>query len=142
MGDSLSLLSTQSHITIGGVLINIGATFITALGVLWVYRRISRTSSYDPAFPISLVLISAITCMVMMTIGQNLALSLGTLRSFAPIARSRRACLYASRHAYGSTSQGELKAPCTSRSNGVAVTGSGRIASTLCPSSVRAAMRP
>ena len=90
MGDTLSLLSTQSHITISAVLINIGTTFITSLYILWVYRRISRTSSYDPAFPVSLVLISLITCSVMMTIGQNLALSLGLVGALS-IVRFRMA---------------------------------------------------
>lgn len=67
------------------VVISLLLSFVLGLCVSLVYRYSHRGFSYEETFNLSLVLITVIVTMIMMTIGSNLALSLGLIGSLSII---------------------------------------------------------
>lgn len=72
------------------MLLALGMTLLLGGGISLVYRLTHRQTSYDRAFPASLVLSGAIVCFVILVIGGNVVLSVGMLGALS-IVRFRTA---------------------------------------------------
>ena len=57
----------------------------TAIGnyISWIYRRTHRGFTYNPSFNMTIVMVSVIVTLIMITIGANIALSLGLIGSLS-----------------------------------------------------------
>lgn len=60
-------------------------SFLLSFIISWFYKRISSGFSYDRSFGFTLILITVIVCSIMITIGSNIALSLGLIGSLSII---------------------------------------------------------
>ncbi len=60
-------------------------SFVLSMMVAWVYRRTYQSLAYSRAFVHTLVLGAAVSCMMIMAIGNNLARGLGILGTLATV---------------------------------------------------------
>lgn len=65
------------RITTLNIIINISMSFFIGMFIFYMYKTTFQGVLYQRSFNISLVLASAVTCMIIMTISGNLILSLG-----------------------------------------------------------------
>jgi len=65
------------RITTLNIIINISMSFFIGMFIFFIYKTTFQGVLYQRSFNISLVLASAVTCMIIMTISGNLILSLG-----------------------------------------------------------------
>ncbi|MCZ6804366.1 MAG: DUF4956 domain-containing protein, partial [Proteobacteria bacterium] len=73
---AMSMGSTD-RITTLNILINISMSFLVGMFIFFIYKKTYQGVLYQRSFNISLVLSSAVTAMIIMTISGNLILSLG-----------------------------------------------------------------
>lgn len=78
-----SALFINHQMSLGDSLFSLVLAFILGLAVSLVYRYTHRGFSYEETFKLTLVLITIIVAVIMMTIGSNLALSLGLIGSLS-----------------------------------------------------------
>jgi hypothetical protein len=79
-----------SGLTFNTILINFGVAFILAWIIYIIYRMTYSGVAYSKNFNVSIILTTLVTAMVMMVIGNNLALSLGMVGALS-IVRFRAA---------------------------------------------------
>ena len=80
----------SSHFMIETVITNLAVTFLTALVIFYIYKLTYNGVLYSKNFNVTLLMISMITCVVVMIVGGNLALSLGMVGALS-IVRFRTA---------------------------------------------------
>ena len=85
-----SFYQLTSDFTILEILLNLGVAFMVALFIYHVYRRTYRGVLYQHTFNVTVVMVCVLTCMIMMVIGSNLAMSLGLVGALS-IVRFRTA---------------------------------------------------
>lgn len=90
MNLSEALNLSSSNLSLGNVVINFLVTFVLAFIIYLVYRMTYTGVAYSKNFNVSIVFTSLVTSMVMMVIGNNLALSLGMVGALS-IVRFRSA---------------------------------------------------
>lgn len=100
MGDKLSFadvvkrafLNTDffGNVSIVDIMMTLMYTLLLAMFIYYIYKITYRGSMYSHMFNVSLVMMSLITCMVIMTISSNLVLSLGMVGALS-IVRFRTA---------------------------------------------------
>ncbi len=73
---AMSMGSTD-RITTLNIIINISMSFLVGMFIFFIYKKTYQGVLYQRSFNISLVLASAVTSMIIMTISGNLILSLG-----------------------------------------------------------------
>lgn len=73
---AMSMGSTD-RITTVNILINLSMSFFVGMFIFFIYKKTYQGVLYQHSFNISLVLASAVTAMIIMTISGNLILSLG-----------------------------------------------------------------
>ena len=73
---AMSMGSTD-RITTLNILINLSMSFLVGMFIFFIYKKTYQGVLYQRSFNISLVLASAVTAMIIMTISGNLILSLG-----------------------------------------------------------------
>jgi len=73
---AMSMGSTD-RITTLNILINLSMSFLVGMFIFFIYKKTYQGVLYQRSFNISLVLVSAVTAMIIMTISGNLILSLG-----------------------------------------------------------------
>lgn len=67
------------------ILVNLGLTLVLSLFIAWMYKKTHRGLSYSQSFIFTLILISMITTIAMMVIGNSLAVAFGLLGAFSII---------------------------------------------------------
>ena len=80
--DSFTLGTTGSF-GVTAILFNLFLTLALALAIVYVYRKTHRGFSYSQNFTFTLVIMSMLTTVVMMVVGNNLAIAFGLLGAFA-----------------------------------------------------------
>ncbi|MDO4543087.1 MAG: DUF4956 domain-containing protein [Clostridia bacterium] len=90
--DTLSDLLYQefSSISIGQLMLALGVAFLLSLYVVLIYRLVYSGVLFSKRFALSLVLLTMITCIVILTISTNVVLSLGMVGALS-IVRFRTA---------------------------------------------------
>lgn len=88
LGEALNL--SNANLSLGTVVINFLVTFLLAFIIYQVYRLTYTGVAYSKNFNVAIVFTSIVTSMVMMVIGNNLALSLGMVGALS-IVRFRSA---------------------------------------------------
>ncbi len=83
-------LSFASNLDLFDILISLILTFLISLFIFYIYKKIFKGVLYTQSYNISLVMISLVTCLVIMTISTNLILSLGMVGALS-IVRFRTA---------------------------------------------------
>jgi len=81
----LSSFSTGSSFSLFHIIFNLTLTFLLVVAITYVYRKTHRGFSYSQNFTFTLVIMSMITTVIMMVIGNNLAAAFGLLGAFAII---------------------------------------------------------
>lgn len=85
-----SFLNTTGSLTLGDVVINFAAACIISVLIYLSYRLSHTGAVYSKKFNVSLIMLTLITTLVMNTIGNNIALSLGMVGALS-IVRFRTA---------------------------------------------------
>lgn len=75
---NLALVEYSAAIIVG----NIALAFISSLVIAWVYQKTHRGISYSQSFVVSLVMMSVLSAIAMMILGNNLIRALGILGVF------------------------------------------------------------
>lgn len=75
----------QTHITFGEIIRNLGVAFLCGLIISYFYRKSFQGPSYMYSFVNALVVLSMITAMVIMVIGNNLARAFGLVGAMSII---------------------------------------------------------
>ena len=70
-------MGSTDRITTLNILINLSMSFFVGMFIFFIYKKTYQGVLYQRSFNISLVLASAVTAMIIMTISGNLILSLG-----------------------------------------------------------------
>lgn len=79
------LIENNLGIPVTQVIISLIIAVLLSLFIYWVYKKTYSGVMYSKNFNITIMLISTVTCMVMMIIGSNLALSLGMVGALSII---------------------------------------------------------
>lgn len=85
MLDDLFTLAPAGQLTLGLVLINLLLAFVLSLTIAWVYQRTHKGLSYSQSFTFTLVLTGLLLSVVMMVIGNSLAIAFGAFGAFSLI---------------------------------------------------------
>jgi hypothetical protein len=86
VGDALySDLLAGENLALSRLLIALPLAALLGALVSWIYRRTHGGFSYSSSFNVTLIMVSVIVCLIMMTIGSNIALSLGLIGSLSII---------------------------------------------------------
>ncbi len=80
-----STLGATGNFGFIAILFNLALTLALVLAIVWVYRTTHRGFSYSQNFTFTLVVMSLLTAVIMMVIGNNLAVAFGLLGAFAII---------------------------------------------------------
>ncbi len=88
--DNLQTVNPGSNFTISNIVVSLFISFIIAMFIFFVYKKEYQGVLYSKSFNISLVMLSLITTMIIMTISNNLILSLGMVGALS-IVRFRSA---------------------------------------------------
>ena len=83
--NELFSITTGGNITIINIVVNLGLTLALSLAIAWIYRKTHRGLSYSQSFLFTLILVSIITTVAMMVIGNSLAIAFGLLGAFSII---------------------------------------------------------
>lgn len=78
-------LTSGGNISLLNIVINLALALLLALAIAHIYKKTHRGFSYSQSFLLTLVLISIITTIAMMVIGNNLARAFGLLGAFSII---------------------------------------------------------
>lgn len=89
----------SSTVSVPSILLSIGIAFLTGLFILIIYRLTFKGISFNRSFEGTLLMISAISSLIVLTISSNLALSLGMVGALS-IIRFRTAIKEASDTAF------------------------------------------
>lgn len=79
------LIENNLGIPIEQIVLSLCLAILLSLFVYWVYKKTYSGVMYSKNFNITIMLISTVTCMIMMIIGSNLALSLGMVGALSII---------------------------------------------------------
>ncbi len=71
--------------TVGDILVNLLIAFVCGMFIAWVYKKTAATPGYPPSFLNSMVLLTLITAMVIMIIGNSLARAFGLVGAMSII---------------------------------------------------------
>lgn len=80
-----NILGGTDAYTVENIVFNLITTTLLALFIYFIYRRSFSGVIYSQSFNVTLVMVCIITAIVMMTIGSNMALSLGLVGSLSII---------------------------------------------------------
>lgn len=86
----LNLIDSNSNMNVSTIIFYLGVTFLLTTAVFLIYKLTFTGVAYSKNFNVSVVLTGMITTMIMMVIGNNLALSLGMVGALS-IVRFRAA---------------------------------------------------
>lgn len=78
-------LTAGGSFTAVNIIVNLILTFVIALAISLVYKKTNRGLSYSQSFVFTLILVSIITTVAMMVIGNSLAIAFGLLGAFSII---------------------------------------------------------
>ena len=90
LNELITLADVSSRLNLSSALIALGVSFICAAIIYLVYRFFYRGTIYNENFNVLLVMVTMITCFIIMTVSSNLALSLGMVGALS-IVRFRAA---------------------------------------------------
>jgi len=79
------LFQNYGQITFAEVTLRIGLAFVLGFGISQIYRQTHRGPSFSPSFVRTLVMLSMITSVIMMIIGNSLARAFGLVGAMAII---------------------------------------------------------
>ena len=79
------LIENNVGISVTQILISMCITVLLSMFIYWVYKKTYSGVMYSKNFNITIILVAIITCMIMMIIGSNLALSLGMVGALSII---------------------------------------------------------
>lgn len=80
-----TLFNLGGNFTLINIIVNLSLTFVLALAIAYVYKKTHRGLSYSQSFLFTLVMVSVITTIAMMVIGNSLAVAFGLLGAFSII---------------------------------------------------------
>src|SRR3989338_6637703 len=83
--NELFTIASQGNFTIFNIILNLLLTFALSLTIAFVYKKTHRSLSYSQGFLSTLILITVITAIAMMVIGNSLAIAFGLLGAFSII---------------------------------------------------------
>jgi uncharacterized membrane protein YhiD involved in acid resistance len=72
-------------LSVGEILVNFLTAFICGVMISWLYRKTYKGPGYSPSFVSSMILLTLITTMVIMIIGNNLARAFGLVGAMSII---------------------------------------------------------
>lgn len=72
-------------LSVGEILVNFITAFICGVMISWLYRKTYKGPGYSPSFVSSMILLTLITTMVIMIIGNNLARAFGLVGAMSII---------------------------------------------------------
>jgi len=78
-------ITSGGNFTLVNIIANLAVTFALSLAIAYVYKATHRGLSYSQGFLFTLIIISVITTIAMMVIGNNLAVAFGLLGAFSII---------------------------------------------------------
>lgn len=98
MGEKLSFMDifknsfteNFSQLSISSIILSLAITFVLGLFIFYIYRKTYNGVLYTKSFNVSLLLISLVTCVVILAISSNVVLSLGMVGALS-IVRFRTA---------------------------------------------------
>lgn len=76
---------TLTELSAAVILVNIIASFVISLVIVWVYQKTHRGVSYSQSFIMALVMLAVLATIAMMILSNNLVRALGVLGIFALI---------------------------------------------------------
>jgi len=76
-------MGATDRITTLNILINVSMSFLVGMFIFYIYKKTFQGVLYQRSFNISLVLASAVTALIIITISGNLILSLGMVVAFS-----------------------------------------------------------
>lgn len=85
-----SFTENFSQLSISTIVLSLGITFILGLFIFYIYKKTYNGVLYTKSFNVSLLLISLVTCVVILAISSNVVLSLGMVGALS-IVRFRTA---------------------------------------------------
>ncbi|MBE0643358.1 MAG: DUF4956 domain-containing protein, partial [Bacteroidetes bacterium] len=71
--------------SVGDILVNLLVAFLCGMFIAWLYKKTTSTPGYPPSFLSSMVLLTLITAMVIMIIGNSLARAFGLVGAMSII---------------------------------------------------------
>lgn len=78
-------IATGGNFTVFNIVLNLALTFVLALSIAFVYKKTHKGLSYSQSFLSTLIILSVITTIAMMVIGNSLAIAFGLLGAFSII---------------------------------------------------------
>lgn len=78
-------IATGGSFTLVNIVVNLAFTFVLSLAIAFVYKKTHRGLSYSQSFLFTLIIVSVITTIAMMVIGNSLATAFGLLGAFSII---------------------------------------------------------
>ena len=78
-------ITAGGNFTVFNIMLNLGLTLVLALAIALVYRKTHKGLSYSQSFLSTLIILSIITTVAMMVIGNSLAIAFGLLGAFSII---------------------------------------------------------
>lgn len=85
-----SFTENFSQLSISTIILSLGITFVLGLFIFYIYKKTYNGVLYTKSFNVSLLLISLVTCVVILAISSNVVLSLGMVGALS-IVRFRTA---------------------------------------------------
>ncbi|MCM1988680.1 DUF4956 domain-containing protein [Oceanirhabdus seepicola] len=85
-----SFTENFSQLSISTIVLSLGITFVLGLFIFFIYKKTYNGVLYTKSFNVSLLLISLVTCVVILAISSNVVLSLGMVGALS-IVRFRTA---------------------------------------------------
>lgn len=77
--------TTMANMTMAGIALNLGLSFVLAYLISFVYQKTHRGLSYSQSLAFTLVFLTIVVTIAMMVIGNNLARAFGLLGAFSII---------------------------------------------------------
>jgi uncharacterized membrane protein YhiD involved in acid resistance len=78
-------IASGGNFTLFNIVVNLGLTIVLSFAIALVYKKTHRGLSYSQSFLSTLILLSVITTIAMMVIGNSLAIAFGLLGAFSII---------------------------------------------------------
>src|SRR3989338_9145230 len=78
-------IATGESFTLVNIVVNLAFTFALSVAIAYVYKKTHRGLSYSQSFLFTLIIVSVITTIAMMVIGNSLAIAFGLLGAFSII---------------------------------------------------------
>lgn len=83
--DELALIMSPKGLSSGAVILCLVTSFVLGCIISYVYKLTNKGHSYESSFQFTIVMVTMIISIVMLTIGSNIALSLGLIGSLSVI---------------------------------------------------------